>query len=50
MSTFVELQSVRQQQMLNDAATQQQQQVADAGTQLPQATSDTAQASSNSWT
>ena len=39
MSTFVEIQSVKQQQMLNDAASQGQQ-VAEAGTQLLQATSD----------
>lgn len=49
MSTFVEIQSVKQQQMLTDAANQQQQQVAEAGTQLLQ-TSDTPDASKNSWT
>lgn len=48
MSTFVEIQSVKQQQMLTDAANQQQQQIAEAHTHLPQVTSDTADASSNS--
>jgi len=51
MSTFVEIQSVKQQQMLTDAAAQQQQQQsAEAGAQLPQVTADTAHASSNSAT
>lgn len=47
MSTFVEIQTVKQQQMLTDAAAQQ---TAEAGTQLPQVTADTAHASSNSPT
>jgi len=46
MSTFVEIQSVKQQQMLNDATNQQQQ----TGIQLPQGTSDSADASVNSRT
>lgn len=50
MSTFVEIQSVKQQQMLNDATNQQQQQTAVTGTQLPQGTSDSADASVNSRT
>jgi len=56
MSTFVEIQSVKQQQMLNDAANQQQQQqpqqITVTDTQLLQATSDTdtKDASSNSRT
>jgi len=52
MSTFVEIQSVKQQQLLNDAANhhQQQQPAAETGTQLPHATTDTADHSSNSWT
>ena len=49
MSTFVEIQSLKQQQMLTDAAAQQQQTV-DADTQLPQLTSDTADASCDSQT
>jgi len=48
MSTFVEIQSAKQQQMLNDALTQQHQQnVAEVDTQ---AMSDTADAFSNSQT
>ena len=49
MSTFVEIQSLKQQQMLTDAAAQQQQTV-DADTQLPQLTSDTADAFCDSQT
>jgi len=49
MSTFVEIQSVKQQQMLTDAASQQQQQqIAEARTNLLPVTSDTADVSSNS--
>jgi len=47
MSTFVEIQSVKQQQMLNDA-TAQQPHSAEAGTHFSHVTSDTADASSNS--
>jgi len=53
MSTFVELQSAKQQQMLNEASNQMQQEqqhVTDAGAQLPQTTSDATDASSNSRT
>jgi len=48
MSTFVEIQSAKQQQMLSDAASQQlQQQAADTGTLLRQATLDAADDSSS---
>jgi len=52
MSTFVELQSAKQQQMLNDAADQQQQQqqAAETDAQPLQPSSDTADVSSNSRT
>ena len=47
MSVFLEIQSAKQQQMLNDTANQQQQQAAEADTQTLQTSADTTDASSN---